>query len=87
MGLPPEEIASLLIQKITAAHIVHELPKYVRQLHGLGDATIISMPLDDLRFVYGYLALVEAGAHVNLDQTKRAIKIALKLSAAAADAG
>jgi hypothetical protein len=78
MGLPPEEIASLLIQKIAAAHIEHELPKCVRQL---GDSTMISMPLNDLRFAYGYLALVEAGAHINLDQTKRAIKIALKLSA------
>jgi len=37
------------------------------------------MPLDDLRFAYGYLALGEAGAPISLDQTKRAIEIADKL--------
>jgi hypothetical protein len=76
MGLPSEEIASLLIDKITALMIEHELPKCVRQF---GDATLISMPLDDLRFVYGYLALVEARAPISLEQTKRANKIVCKL--------
>ncbi len=76
MGLSPQEIAHLLIQKFTAAEIERGLPRCIRQS---GDATMISMPLDDLRFVYGYFALVEAGAPIKLDQTKRALQIAHKL--------
>lgn len=53
MGLPPQEIADLLIQKMTAADIEHELPKCVQKL---GNGTLISMPLEDLSFAYGYLA-------------------------------
>jgi hypothetical protein len=78
MGLSPQEIAHTLIQKITVAEIEQGLPRCVRQL---GDATAISMPLDDLRFVYGYFALIEAGVPVKLDQTKRAIEIAHRLGA------
>ncbi len=73
MGLPPQEIANLLIQKITASRIKHDLPKCVQKL---GNGTLISMPLEDLSFAYGYLALVEAGSTISLNQTKRAIQIA-----------
>jgi hypothetical protein len=78
MGLSPQEIAHELIGKMTAAEIEHGLAKCVQEL---GSGTLISMPLEDLRFAYGYLALLEAGAPIGLDQTKRAIQIALKLTA------
>jgi len=77
LELSVQEIARVLIEKITAANIEPGLQKCVSQL---GDHhTVISMPLDDLRFAYGYLALGEAGAPISLDQTKRAIEIADKL--------
>jgi hypothetical protein len=83
MGLPPQEIARLLIEKFTVTHIEHDLPRCVRQF---GDRTLMSMPLDDVRFVYGYMALVEAGATVSSEQTKRAIQIVCKLSLTETDA-
>ncbi len=79
MALPTEEMASLLIQRFTVLQIEHWLPKCVRQLV---DATMITMPRDDLRFVCGYMALEAAGVPIKSDQTKRAIQIAHKLSAA-----
>jgi hypothetical protein len=78
MGLSSQEIAQVLIQKFTAAQMEQGLPRCVRQF---GDATMVSMPLDDLRFIYGYFALVEAGAPIDLDRTKRALQIAHKLEA------
>ena len=81
LGLPPREIAGLLIDRITAAHIEHGLPKYIKQL---GDtAVLVSMPLEDLRFAYGYLAMVDVGG-ISQAQTKRAVQIALKLDATTA---
>jgi hypothetical protein len=38
---------------------------------------------DDLRFIYGHLALLKAEAPISMDQTKRAMQIADKLTAAA----
>jgi hypothetical protein len=83
MGLSPQEIACLLIERYTVAEIEYGLPKCVQSL---GSNVLISMPLDDLRFAYGYLALVEARAKISLDQTKRAIQIAIKLATTAPDA-
>ena len=83
MGLPPQEIACRLIEQFTALHVEHELPKCVQQL---GSGVLISMPLEDLRFAYGYLALAEVEVPISLDQTKRATQIAHRLAAAAADA-
>jgi hypothetical protein len=82
-GLPPQEIARLLIEKFTVTQIEHDLPRCVSQI---GGRTLIGMPLDDLRFAYGYMALIEAKATVSLEQTKRAIQIACKLSLTEADA-
>jgi hypothetical protein len=65
MGLPSEEIAELLIEKIVAAHIDHFLPKCVRPLGK--EMTVVSMPL-------------EAGSPVTSDQVKRAVEIAAKLA-------
>ena len=84
MGLSATEIAGLLINKIAAAQIERELPKCVWQR---GDGVLISMPLDDLRFAYGFMALVEADAHISKDQTKRALQIADKLLATTAANG
>ena len=81
MGLSIEEIAKVLIEKFTVANIEAGLPTCVQSFGD--DATLISMPLDDLRFACGYLALVEAGAPISLEQTKRAIRIAGSLTVAA----
>ncbi len=71
-GLSPEEIAKILIEKITATELEHLLLKAVRESV---DHTLISMPLADLRFAYGYLALLDAGTPVSPDQIKRALQL------------
>jgi hypothetical protein len=82
MGLPIEEIAQLLIQKMAVDEIEHYLPKCIREMDSL---TLISMRLEDLRFAHGYLTLVEAGAKITPEQTKRAVEIACSLRDVAAD--
>jgi hypothetical protein len=72
MGSSPDEVAQTLIEKLVAADIELCLPTCVRQV---ADATLVSMPLEDLRFAHGYLALVEAGACIAPDQITRAIHI------------
>jgi hypothetical protein len=74
MGLSSEEMARMLLERFTVLSIERHLPTCVdEQFDGRG--AMISMPLDDLRFIYGYLALVEAGARTSPDQTKRAMEI------------
>jgi len=76
----PAVLARELLAKTTAAWLDYQLPNCVGPL---GDeATLVSMPLDDVRFAYGYLALVEAGAGLTDYQIKRAVEITGKLAAA-----
>jgi hypothetical protein len=61
----------------------HNLPKCVEEVgtdEETGIWTMVSMPLEDLRFAYGYMALVEAGTEVTAEQTARACHISIRLS-------
>jgi hypothetical protein len=81
--MDPEASATALLETVTAQAIEDNLPACVSKY---GDrATLVGMPLEDLRFAFGYLALVEARAAITADQLKEAMSIASQLASMRAD--